>query len=155
VADLAASSLLFNLAAPNLTIAKAGQRRPVTAFVRPGTGALRPVGLAHAALWAAVLATATAWGVRQRLHRQPAAGALLGCLAFQLVLHFFYGESLFLYSCHFTFAVIALVALATEQGLAAARPPLSRGAGLLLAGLVALQAADNAVFLQELQLIYR
>jgi hypothetical protein len=153
-ADLAASSLLFNLAAPRLTLTKAGARHPVTAFARPGAGALRPVGAAHAALWAAVLATATAWGSRQRLHRHPAAGALLGCLAFQLVLHFFYGDSLFLYSCHFTFAVLALVALATERGLAA-RPPLSRGATLVLAGLVALQAADNAVFLQELQLIYR
>jgi hypothetical protein len=154
VADLAASSLLFNLAAPNLTIAKAGQRRPATAFVRPGAGALRPVGLAHVALWAAVLTAATAWGARQRVDRQPAARALLGALAFQLVLHFFYGESLFLYSCHFTFAVIALIALAAEQGLAA-RPLFSRGAGLVLAGLVALQAADNALFLQELQLIYR
>jgi hypothetical protein len=154
VADLAASSLLFNLAAPTLTLAKAGQRRPVTAFVRPGVGALRPVGVAHAALWAALLTAATTWGWRQRVHRQPAAGALLGALGFQLVLHFFYGESLFLYSCHFTFAVIALVALAAEQGLAV-RPSLARGAALALVGLVALQAADNAAFLRELYAIYR
>ena len=136
---------------PGLAVTKAGQRHPMTAFA---PAALRPPGIAHAVLWGAALATAAGWAARERLYRQPAVQALLGSLGFHLVLHFFYGEILFLYSCHFTFAVIALAALALESRLA------SRGASagwtvVALGGLVALQAANNAAFLYELHSIYR
>ena len=80
--------------------------------------------------------------------------ALLGCLAFQLTLHFFYGETLFLYSCHFTFCVIALAALALESRLVAQRESAAKAAAALVA-LLALQAANNASFLYELVSIYR
>ena len=151
LADLGANALVFNLAAPGLAVTKAGQRHPTTVFA---PAALRPPGIAHAALWGAALATAAGWAARERLHRKPAVQALLGSLGFHLVLHFFYGEILFLYSCHFTFAVIALAALAAESRLA------TRGASagwtvVALGGLVALQAANNAAFLYELHSIYR
>jgi hypothetical protein len=151
LADLAGNALFFNLAAPGLEVQKAGQRRPTTAFA---PAALRAAGLAHAALWGAALVIAAGWAARDRLHRQPAVQALLGCLGFHLVLHFFYGETVFLYSCHFTFCVVALVALALEPRLAA---PGAR-TGWTLAGLcalIALQAANNGAFLHELHSIYR
>lgn len=151
LAELAANSLLFNLAAPRLSVEKAGQRYPVTGFA---PDALRPTGAAHAILWGALLATGGTWAVRRRLHRQPPIQALLGCLAFQLALHFFYGEALFLYSCHFTFCVIGLVALALESRLAAQRESAGKAAAALGA-LLALQAANNASFLYELVSIYR
>ena len=150
LADLTANALLYNLAAPRLTVSKAGQRHPTTAFA---PASLRAPGLAHAALWGAALATAATWAARERLYRQPAVQALLGCLGFHLVLHFFYGESAFLYSCHFTFAVIALVALAAESR--AARGASAGWMAALLGALIALQAANNAAFLYELYSIYR
>jgi hypothetical protein len=154
LASLGANALLFNLAAPRLVVEKAGQRYPVTAFAPPGPGALRPLGVVHAALWGAALATAVGWAARRGFHRQLAAQALAGCLGFHLVLHFFYGETPFLYSCQFTFALIALVALAAEPRLAAA-PEAGARAAALLGVLVALQTANNAAFLYELGAIYR
>jgi hypothetical protein len=154
LASLGANALLFNLAAPRLVVLKGGQRYPVTAFAPPALDALRPLGAAHAALWGAALVTAASWAARQRLHRQLAAQALLGCLGFHLVLHFFYGETPFLYSCQFTFALIALAALAAEPRLAA-EPEAAGKAAALLGVLLALQMANNASFLFELSSIYR
>jgi hypothetical protein len=151
VTHLAANVLLFNLAAPGLAIQTAGQRNPTTAFA---PAALRAPGVAHAALWGTALVLALAWAVRDRLHRQPAVQALLGCLGFHVILHFFYGENVFLYSCHFTFCVVALVALAVERRFAEG----GARAGWLMTGLgvlIALQAANNAAFLHELHSIYR
>jgi len=153
-AYLAANGMLFNLAAPTLHVDKIGHRYPVTTFARPGPGALRPAGALHALLWLALVGAASAWATRQRLHRQTRFQALIGCLGFHLALHFLYGETLFLYSCHWTFAVLALAALVLEHWLGA-RPGRATRAVSLLGALIALQAANNAAFLSELYSIYR
>lgn len=153
-ADLGANAALFNLAAPTLRVDKRGQRHPKTSFAHPSAGALRPAGAVHAVLWLALLAMAGVWAARQRLDREPQARALLGCLVFELALHFLYGETLFLYSCHWTFATLGLAALAVEhwQG---ARPGRALPTAAALATLITLQAANNWAFLSELRSIYR
>lgn len=152
--DVAANGFIFNLAAPTLRIDKVGRRYPRTSFSRPSPTALRPTGVAHGVLWTALLWTAVACGARHGLHRHAAVQALLGGVAFHLALHSAYGETLFLYSCHWTFAVVASAALAIERGLAA-QPGWSGRVALALGALVGLQAANNAAFLYELYSIYR
>jgi hypothetical protein len=152
--DVLANGFVFNLAAPQLQVDKVGHRHPKTAFPRPSPAALRPAGVAHVLLWSALLWAAAVCGARHALHRQAAVQALLGGVAFQLGLHSVYGETLFLYSCHWTFAILASAALAIERGLLA-RPEWSGRAALALGALVGLQAANNAAFLYELYSIYR
>lgn len=151
--DVAANGFLFNLAAPELRVDNAGRRYPRTSFAQPAPAALRSAGAAHALLWLAVL-SAAACGAKRALLGSLPVQALLGGVAFHLTLHYFYGETLFLYSCHWTFAVVATAALATELGLAA-RPAWAARAALALAALVGLQAVNNAAFLYELYAIYR
>jgi hypothetical protein len=153
-ADVVANAFVFNLAAPALQVDKAGHRYPKTSFPPPSPAALRPTGVAHGLLWSALLWAAAACGARHALHRHAAVQALLGGVAFHLALHSVYGEALFLYSCHWTFGVLASAALAIERGLVA-QPAWTRRATVVLVALAALQAANNAAFLYELYSIYR
>lgn len=153
-ADLFANAFLFNMAAPEIAVEKEGHRYPVAAFRAPGPGALRPSGLAHASLWLVALGFASASLARRRLDREATARALLACLGLNLALYSIYGESLFLYSCHWTFLVVALAALAVERS-ARESPSRRRTALAWLAALLALQAVTNASFLYEAYSIYR
>lgn len=148
---LLANVALFNLAAPELDVQKAEHRYPVTSFGAPSPAALRPSGLLYGVLWLGGLGVAVARIAGRRLHREPPVAALLVCLALNLTLHLVYGETLFLYSCHWTFAVLALAAVAAQRAF----PEAPRTTGPWLAALVALQAANNAAFLYELYSIYR
>jgi len=77
--------------------------------------------------------------------------ALAGWAAFNALLHFVYGETLFLYSAHWTFAVIALVAVGVEWTAARRRFVVPLGLGLL----IGLQVWTNAAFVRDLYRIYR
>ena len=81
---------------------------------------------------------------RPRADADPLTIALGLWLASQAVLHMVFGTSLFLYSCQWTFAVIALAAVGTDR----LGPRRSLDAALL--ALVALQAVTNTSFLLEI-----
>ncbi len=142
-AELAQTFLFANLAAPSLVVSQRAEEPPVTRFGPP-----RVAGWAHAGLWAAALALALVGLARQRAWRRPLVLALGGWAGFNAGLHFVYGETLFLYSAHWTFAVIALVALGIEA--TARRRLLLPAVGLL----IALQVWADAGFLLDLCRIY-
>jgi len=143
--ELAQVFLFANLSAPSVVVSARADEPPVTRF-----GPLRAPGWAHAALWASALTLALVGLVRQRAWRRPLVVALAGWVAFNAVLHSVYGETLFLYSAHWTFAVIALVAVGFEWVAAARRFAVPLALGLL----TALQVWANTAFLRDLYRIY-
>jgi hypothetical protein len=148
--ELAANVLEFNLAAPRLVVTETGGPRTMVDFEQPGSDALRrPVGALHAAIWVAILIAAAAGAFRARLHREPLALALLVWLAFNLALHSVFGVSLFLYSCQWTFAVVALAAWGFDRAPGRASLRLA-----LVGAALATQAIVNGSFLVELLTIY-
>ena len=76
--------------------------------------------------------------------RDPLIVALALWLASQAALHTVFGSSLFLYSCQWTFAVIALTAVGID------RVAPKRGVDAALLALVAVQAWTNMLFLLEI-----
>lgn len=92
-----------------------------------------------AAWWLVLVIAITAIAADARA-RRPTLWAALACLGFSAVLHVFYGNAyVFLFSCTFTFYVIAIVA----HGLAV----VPRWAGIaLIGGIGVLVAANNLVF---------
>jgi hypothetical protein len=114
-------------------------------------GAWRLASWPHAALWVALL-LAGVWGLLRRGRPNPLVRALLLWIAFNLGLHFLYGEALFLYSCHWTFAVLAVTAVGVEAGCPVrARPAVPA----LLTVMAGLQAWANGSLLVELHGLYR
>jgi hypothetical protein len=145
--DLAETLLFSSLAAPELRVAWRDEEPPVTRF-----GAWRLAGWLHAACWVALLLAG--WTAFWR--RQSQSGALVRALllwiAFNVGLHSLYGETFFLYSCHWTFAVLAVAAVGVEEGCPSwARPAVPS----LVAAMAGLQAWANASFLVELYRLYR
>jgi hypothetical protein len=147
VSDLARSFLLSNLAAPELRVTQPEGPPPVARF-----GALRPVGWVHAVLWIALLLAGGMARWRRDLLGRPLVRALLLWIAFNLGLHFFYGDILFLYSCHWTFAVLAVAAVAIEAGCPARA---RRAVPALLCLMAGLQAWANGALFIELHRLYR
>jgi hypothetical protein len=148
--ELGATLILFNVAAPRLVVTETGTPRTVVEFAEPGVGALRGgAGGLQAILWAAILIVSAVGGVRSRLDREPLAIALVLWIAFNAALHTIFGTSLFLYSCQWTFAVVALTAWGFDRVPVPARVKLGT-----LAMVVAAQAANNALFILELLRIY-
>ena len=131
------------LAAPRVIVVASPM--PGTEVTFPSVPLLhpRPAGAVHAALWTALLAFAARGLVRGRAVRPAIVTALLLWLAFEVVLHFFFGGSLFLYSGQWTFALVAVAAAGLETE-AAASPGRARGIGVALLVLAALQVATNA-----------
>jgi hypothetical protein len=139
--------LLFaNLAAPRVEAVRSPPGPPGARFGSP-----RPAGWLHGALLAAVSAVAALGLVKRRLALTPLVGALLAWIAFNAALHFVYGQVLFLYSCHWTFAVIAVVAAGLEAAVAGRWRHAASVAVLLL---VLLQLVANAGFVRELYALY-
>ena len=131
----------FNLTAPRLLVTETGTPRTIVDFPDPSPAALRPLGAAHAVLWAALLLL----GARGLLRvRDPLPLALLLWLLLQAALHLIFGTSLFLYSCQWTFTVVALAAVGTD------RLGLGRALDVGLTALLGLQALANASFLLEI-----
>jgi hypothetical protein len=76
----------------------------------PGPYTRGPARVA-AGIWLALLAGAAGTLLRARAWRQPTLSAALACLGAVAVLHSFYGnDTLFLYSCTYTFYVLAIAA---------------------------------------------
>lgn len=144
--DLADSLLFSNLVAPELKVEGAGESPPKVRF-----GAWRLAGWSHAALWVVLLIVA-GYGLWRRHSRGPLLPALLLWIAFNALLHSVYGEPFFLYSCHWTFAVLAVAAMGVEAGVAARIRP---AVPVLLAAMAGLQAWTNGSFLVELLGLYR
>ena len=143
--DLLAHLFFFSLTAPRLLVTETGTPRTTVDFPDPSLAALRPEGAVHAVLWTALLFLA-GWGLLRM--REPLPLALLLWLALQAALHLAFGTSLFLYSCQWTFAVVALVAVGTDR----LSPPRALDASLL--ALVGLQALANTAFLLEILRVF-
>ena len=141
VREVGAHLLFFDLVAPRLLVTETGTPRTIVDFPEASFAAFRATGAVHAVLWSALLLLSVSGLARTR---DPLILALALWLASQAALHMVFGTSLFLYSCQWTFAVIALAAVGTE------RLGLSRGLDAALLALVALQAVTNTSFLLEI-----
>jgi len=147
--EVTAHLAFFNLAAPRLYVHGAGSEWPTVDFAAAEAGALRTAGLGHAVVWAVVLVLAAATILGSRASLPPPARALLAWLGLHAVLHSVFGLSLFLYSCQWTFAVVALGALGFDRWTVAspARAMAAIGVPLFLASL---QLAANAGLVADL-----
>lgn len=141
VQEVAAHFLFFDLVAPRLLVTETGTPRTIVDFEEASPAAFRTTGVIHAVLWSALLVLSLSGLARTW---DPLIAALALWLASQAALHMVFGTSLFLYSCQWTFAVVALAAVGTHR-LGARR---SLDAALL--ALVALQAWTNTAFLLEI-----
>lgn len=141
VPEVGAHLLFFDLVAPRLLVTETGTPRTIVDFPKASPAAFRTLGAVHAVLWSALLLLSASGLARTR---DPLIIALALWLASQAALHMVFGTSLFLYSCQWTFAVIALAAVGTDR----LGPRRSLDAALLV--LVALQAVTNTVFLLEI-----
>jgi hypothetical protein len=146
VRELAAHFLEWCLAAPK-TETTGDQGRLALDFVDFGFGAFRPAGLAHAVLWGVLLVGAIREGARTNAWRRPRLVALALWTLSLVALHLVFGTSLFLYSGQWTFAVIAVVALALGSGPSRVPRPVFLSA---LAALAVLQLLANAALFQEI-----
>jgi hypothetical protein len=136
------SHMLYGcLAAPRLALRRKSPTRTPSDFPAVALREPRPAGAVHAGLWTAVVALG-AVGLRRR-SAPPVVWALLAWISFEAILHLLFGASLFLYSAHWTFAVVAVVAAGLGSG--GGRFPT-----LLLGAAVALQAVANAGFVLDL-----
>ena len=152
LADLGAHLVLFNLAAPRLEIH--GQpARPTVDYPRVSWSAFRPAGLAHAGLWIAILASSALGLLSSRHSWKPPIRAVFLWLAMNAALHSVFGLSLFLYSCQWTFAVVAFAALGADAwaGEASAR---RRVVLVVLVLVVLLQAWANAQLYSEFLTVF-
>jgi hypothetical protein len=152
-ADVGAHLFLFNLAAPRLQVLGAGTEYPTVDFPDASWSAFRPVGLAHAGLWAVLLLVAALGLLSSRGALTPPVRAVALWLGMNAALHTAFGVSLFLYSCHWTFAVVGLAALGNEAW--AAEVPSRRLLVLAALALVlTLQATANAQLFAELVSVF-
>jgi hypothetical protein len=144
-AGVAAHLFLFNLAAPEVLVSKADARFPVTTFAPAAPGSLRLAGGVHAVLWLGLLALAGSRMARGTGGRSPLLAPLALWTLFNAALHLVYGEDLFLYTGQWTFAVLALAALAIGP---------HRRLPIALAALIAAQLVANSAFVADLARIY-
>lgn len=148
-----ASHLVFvGLAAPHVTVDEVSRPRVSIDFEPSPIPALRPAGAAHAVLWGVLVATAL-WGLRRGgKEKRGVSIALLGWLAFVGTLHLFFGVSLFLYSGHWVFAVVALTAAGLEVSAAGGVGGRLIDAVVVLSAV--LQAAANASLVADVLRIF-
>ena len=141
------------LAAPRVTVRVTDESGTKVDFPPRPWRALRPAGGVHAVLWGLLL-LGGAHGVRGALaagndRRRGILAALVGWLVLQAALHLVFGTSLFLYSAHWTFAVVVLTAVGVESTLRSS----GKRAGLLMVALcavVVLQALANAALVADI-----
>jgi hypothetical protein len=142
-----------NLVAPTLEVAQPGGLRTEVDFGPISLDSLRAGGLAHGLLWAGVLGAGLVFGSRGGLHATGPVPGLLAWVALHAALHSIFGTSLFLYSCQWTFAVVALGVWSLDR-LAADRPAWRRVLLAMLLLLIGIQAVSNTAFLLELLRIF-
>lgn len=146
-ATVATHVVFVGLAAPRVTVDEVSRPRVSIDFERSPIPALRPAGAAHAVLWGVLVATA-GWGLRRGGNEKSGVSiALLGWLAFVGALHLFFGASLFLYSGHWVFALVALTAVGLEA--AAAGGVRGRVVDAVVVLCLVLQSAANASFVAD------
>jgi hypothetical protein len=152
-AEVASHLLFTGLAAPRVVARQTSTARVVTDFApRP---LLRPrwSSATHGILWAGLLVLAARGLMRRSRLRRPVVVALVAWLAVQAGMHLVFGTSLFLYSGHWVFAVVAVAAVGIEgevsRGTLGGR--LVQALALLLA---ALQAAANGTLVSDIVEIY-
>jgi len=140
-----ASHLGFTgLAAPRLMVGLDANGHTIVDFAKTAILTPTPAAAGHWLLWALVLVQAGR-GLTSAAPT-PATRALALWLGFEAALHLFFGTSLFLYSGHWVFAVVALAAAGLEV-----RPfgaPRVTAAALL--ALLGLQLAANATLVRQL-----
>jgi hypothetical protein len=147
VASLGANLVFVNLAAPRVETEPRTGEPPAARFGRP-----RPAGWLHALVWATLCALAAGGLWKAGWHaRDGVVAALLAWIAFNVALHLVYGQTLFLYSCHWTFAVIAVVAVGLEWSRSRF---VKAGTTAALCLLVALQLSTSVGFVRELYELY-
>jgi hypothetical protein len=150
-ADLGRSVLFTSLAAPPLAVQRPSGVPPVVRF--DGWDAR---AVAHGVVWTGLLlAGAAAWR-RREWRSRPLVGALALWLALNVALYSFYGQTFFLYSSQWTFAVLALAASALEEALE--ERPQSRWHSLASGALLvtgALQLWASTAMLLEIHRLYR
>jgi hypothetical protein len=148
------------LAAPNLLVERTASERVVVDFAPVALATPTLASGLHWALWAVVLAQA-AWGFWSDFRRRSNGAdgpstprrpegivlALASWLTFEVVLHTLFGVSLFLYSGHWVFAVVALAATGSESGRFFLPVPT-------LLALIALQLLANGGLVARLLAIY-
>ena len=133
------------LAAPRVVVDEMSWPRVAVDFPPVPLLRLRPAGAVHAAIWSTLLVLAARGLVRNRPARAAVVNALVLWLAFEVVFHFFFGSSLFLYSGQWTFALVAVAAAGLETEAAASFGPMRGiGIGIALLLVAALQVAANA-----------
>jgi hypothetical protein len=151
--ELGANVLVYDVAAPRLQQLYSGAFGTAVDFPVPSLQALRPAGLAHLALWSAVLLACVIGALRGRLDRDGLPRALAAWVLGNVAFHIVFGTSLFLYSCQWTFAVVALAALAMERSCAR-HPPLRPVMTGALVGLISLQLACNLGLVRDLLAVF-
>jgi hypothetical protein len=151
--DLGAHLFFFNLAAPRLLVHGQGTQWPTVDFPSFSWPALRPAGAIHVVAFSATLALAAVGLWRSQRSLPAPALALLAWLGLHAILHSAFGLSLFLYSCHWTFAVVALAALGLDRWCAGARVRPLVAAGVPTA-LALLQLATNTALLSDLVSVF-
>jgi hypothetical protein len=151
--DVASHLLFTGLAAPQTVARQTHTARVVTDFTPQPL--LRPrwsSGL-HGVLWAVLLVLAVRGLVRRPGPRGGVVVALVSWLAMQAGLHFVFGTSLFLYSGHWVFALVAVAAVGLE-GEASRGTGRARLVAALAFLLAALQAAANGSLVADVVGIY-
>jgi hypothetical protein len=92
--------------------------------------------------------------LHQRLFREPVLQSIILGIALLAILHYFYGDDLFLYSCSWLFLVLAVMAWGL-RGAAQAGPRWAQAVNLLLIVLAMLTTVNNLAFLRSLASLYR
>jgi hypothetical protein len=136
------------LAAPRLAVDRQTAERTVVDFASIALLTPTPAGALHWLLWAWLLARSGRGLLVRARGPSPASGvlrALLLWLGFCGGLHFFFGTSLFLYSGHWVFALVAVTAAGTESRLPAGRLPLRA----VLVALAALELVTSGQLLVQ------
>jgi hypothetical protein len=148
------SHVLFaGLAPPRLHVDPDAPQGAAVDFAPVALAEPTAVGLTHWSLWVVLLVQA-ARGLWRRARttggRDPVCAALALWLAFQVALHMVFGRSLFLYSAHWVFAVVALAAAGLRE-----RPLTgARTTAWILAALAALQGLGVAGMIRQLLLVF-
>jgi hypothetical protein len=145
---------VFDVLAPEpLARTPEGSPVPWVTFHKATLADFEGTGRAALALLLAAWALAAFGIFRSRLHREPLFQSLLLGIAGLAILHYFYGDDLFLYSCSWAFLVLAVLGWGL-RGVCEAGPRWNWMVNGLLAVLAILTAANNLAFLRSLADLY-
>jgi hypothetical protein len=146
---------LFGLVAPHPRIwTPEGSEVPWVTFQGTGIAAYDGTGRAALVLLLAAYGLAVYGIVRQRLWREPVLQGLALAAASLVVLHFFYGDDLFLYSCSWVVLVLGIVAYGL-LGVSRSGARWASAVNTVLVLLTLLTAVNNLRFLLSLIDLYR